>query len=205
MRYLKVFTDFVEDMKELGDAERGRLFTGMLEYAATGEEPDLRGNERILWGTAKKNIDNTREYAEKKRDAGRLGGISKQTQANASKTKQTEANASQKDKDKDKEREKEVNTDVFTKKKTAFSPPTVEQVREYCTERGNHVDAQAFVDFYTSKGWMIGKNKMRDWKAAVRTWERDEPKRGKKNPALQYEQKPISKTDFDALVVNLNE
>ena len=87
MRYLKVFTDFVEDMKELGDAERGRLFTGMLEYAATGEEPDLRGNERILWGTAKKNIDNTREYAEKKRDAGRLGGISKQTQAKKTKTK----------------------------------------------------------------------------------------------------------------------
>lgn len=178
MKYLKIFTDFTEDMKELGDAERGRLFTGMLEYAATGKEPDLRGNERILWGTAKKNIDNTREYAEKKRDAGRLGGISKQMQANASKTKQTEANASQKDKDKDKEIEKEVNTDVFTKKKTVFIPPTVDQVKAYCTERGNHVDAQAFVDFYTAKGWMIGKNKMRDWKAAVRTWERldDQPK-----------------------------
>ena len=61
MKYLKVFTDFVEDMKELGDAERGRLFTAMLEYAETGEEPALRGNERFTWGTAKKIIDKQRK------------------------------------------------------------------------------------------------------------------------------------------------
>lgn len=57
MKYLKVFTDFVEDMKELGFAERGRLFTAMLVYAETGEETSLPGNERFVWGTAKKNID----------------------------------------------------------------------------------------------------------------------------------------------------
>lgn len=55
-----------------------------------------------------------------------------------------------------------------------FSPPTVDEVRAYCVERKNSVDAAAFVDFYTSKGWMIGKNKMRSWQAAVRTWERNE-------------------------------
>lgn len=54
-----------------------------------------------------------------------------------------------------------------------FSPPTVEEVRAYCEQRGNGVDAEAFVNFYESKGWMIGKNKMKDWKAAVRTWERN--------------------------------
>lgn len=53
-----------------------------------------------------------------------------------------------------------------------FAPPTLEEVRAYCMERGNGVDPQKFVDFYESKGWMIGKNKMKDWKAAVRTWER---------------------------------
>lgn len=57
MKVLKVFTDFTVDMKELGDAERGRLFTAMLQYAATGIEPKLQGNERFVWGTAKKNID----------------------------------------------------------------------------------------------------------------------------------------------------
>lgn len=53
-----------------------------------------------------------------------------------------------------------------------FNPPSVEEVRAYCSERKNGVDAENFVDFYSSKGWMIGKNKMKDWKAAVRTWER---------------------------------
>lgn len=53
-----------------------------------------------------------------------------------------------------------------------FTPPDVIEVQAYCYERNNNVDAQAFVDFYSSKGWMVGKNKMKDWKAAVRTWER---------------------------------
>ena len=57
-----------------------------------------------------------------------------------------------------------------------FTPPAVEQVREYCRERGNCVDPQRFVDYYTSNGWMVGKNKMKDWKAAVRTWEQKEGK-----------------------------
>jgi len=52
-----------------------------------------------------------------------------------------------------------------------FIPPTVDQVREYCKERKNQVDAQRFVDFYEAKGWMVGKNKMKSWQAAVRTWE----------------------------------
>jgi len=54
---------------------------------------------------------------------------------------------------------------------TRFNPPAVEEVAAYCAERGNNVDAHAWWDFYQSKGWMVGKNKMKDWKAAVRTWE----------------------------------
>ena len=63
-----------------------------------------------------------------------------------------------------------------------FVPPTVEQVREYCLERGNIVDPQRFVDYYTANGWMVGKNKMKDWKAAVRTWEQNR-KESQKAPA----------------------
>ena len=55
-----------------------------------------------------------------------------------------------------------------------FMPPTREEVQQYITEQGYHVDAERFVDYYTSNGWMVGKNKMKDWKAAVRTWERKE-------------------------------
>lgn len=52
-----------------------------------------------------------------------------------------------------------------------FVPPTIEEVKAYCKERNNHVDAERFIDFYESKGWMVGKNKMKNWKACVRTWE----------------------------------
>lgn len=57
-------------------------------------------------------------------------------------------------------------------KNNIFKPPTVDEVRSYCLERGNNVNPETFVDFYSSKGWMVGKNKMKDWKAAVRNWER---------------------------------
>jgi len=55
-----------------------------------------------------------------------------------------------------------------------FVPPTPDEVREYCKERQNLLDAERFVDFYESKGWMVGKSKMKDWKAAVRNWERSQ-------------------------------
>ncbi len=60
-----------------------------------------------------------------------------------------------------------------------FTPPTVDEVSAYCQERSNKVDPQRFVDFYAAKGWMVGKNKMRDWKASVRTWESKEENHGK--------------------------
>ena len=72
------------------------------------------------------------------------------------------------------ETEKEEKSDVSQAKTrtTRFTPPTLEEVKAYCAERRNNVDAQRFVDYYTSNGWLVGKNKMKDWRAAVRTWER---------------------------------
>lgn len=62
-----------------------------------------------------------------------------------------------------------------SKKVARFVPPTVEEVQAYCAERGNKVDAQRFVDFYTANGWHQGRGKpIKDWRAAVRTWERDD-------------------------------
>ena len=60
-----------------------------------------------------------------------------------------------------------------------FTPPTVDEVRAYCQDRQNGVDPQRFVDYYTSNGWMVGKNKMKDWKAAVRTWEQKDKPQGR--------------------------
>ena len=72
------------------------------------------------------------------------------------------------DKNKNREDKNKSNSD-----RKRFTPPTIDEVTAYCQERGNNVDPERFVDFYTSKGWMVGRNKMKDWKAAVRTWERD--------------------------------
>lgn len=62
-----------------------------------------------------------------------------------------------------------------------FIPPTVEEVREYCIGRQNNINAEEFIDFYTSKNWMVGKNKMSDWRAAVRTWKHNKSNNSKKN------------------------
>lgn len=63
-----------------------------------------------------------------------------------------------------------------------FTIPTVEQVAEYCLERRNAVDAQRFVDHYTANGWKVGRNQMKDWKASVRTWEKNEHSGNGKQP-----------------------
>ena len=61
--------------------------------------------------------------------------------------------------------------DRLDKNIRGFTPPSIDEVSAYCNERKNGIDPQHFVDFYEAKGWMVGKNKMKDWKAAVRTWE----------------------------------
>jgi len=69
--------------------------------------------------------------------------------------------------------------------KERFKKPTLEEVKEYCEERNNGIDAEMFINFYESKGWMVGKNKMKDWKACVRTWEK------KSKHIIAKEEKPI--------------
>ena len=79
----------------------------------------------------------------------------------------------------EKEKEKDLKqgeNKTTTTEKNHFLKPCVEEIRAYCEERKNGIDAQYFYDYYESKGWMIGKNKMKDWKASVRTWERNSKK-----------------------------
>lgn len=76
-----------------------------------------------------------------------------------------------------------------------FVPPTLDDVKAYCQERKNNVDPEKWIDFYSSKGWMVGSNKMKDWKAAVRTWERsDKPN---KSTSSKPSTKPNSFNSFD--------
>ena len=198
MKYLKVFTDFVQDIGDLGDAERGRLFTAMLMYAETGEEPELRGNERFLWNTAKKNIDNQRaSYAARCEINARIATNRYQTSPESTKKHET-----CQDKDKDKEYKEILPIGSTKKAATAFHPPTVDEVKAYCLERKNRVDPVRFVDYYTANGWKVGKNPMKDWRAAVRTWEReDRPvERAKRNNTLlNYRETGTSHADMETI------
>ena len=83
-------------------------------------------------------------------------------------------------------------------KEKRFAPPSLNDVSAYIKEKGYSVDAEAFIDFYTSKGWKIGKDTMKDWKAAVRTWARRDtkPKSQKDNAFKNYEQRDC---DYDEL------
>lgn len=65
----------------------------------------------------------------------------------------------------------EINNTLSNNNTSRFVIPTIEEIRDYCQERHNSVDPTAFHNFYESKGWLVGKSKMKDWKAAVRTWE----------------------------------
>ena len=95
--------------------------------------------------------------------------------------------------DKNVKNEKNEKNDIY--KGNQFNPPTTEEVRAYCEERNNSVDATKWHDFYSSKGWMVGKNKMKDWKAAVRTWERNN-QRGGQSPKPKQPNRPKG---FDAI------
>jgi len=62
-----------------------------------------------------------------------------------------------------------------------MNAPTLEEVQDYCLQRRNGIDPSAFIDYYQSVGWMVGKKKMKDWQAAIRTWERNNKKQTPKN------------------------
>lgn len=100
--------------------------------------------------------------------------------SDAETTEETESETPQSKVKKSKEKKSNIyNTDTPKR----FIPPSLEEIQAYCRERNNNVDAQRWYDFYLSKNWMIGKNKMKDWKAAVRTWEKsDKDKPNVPNP-----------------------
>lgn len=167
--YFCAYHSYLKSVEPLNDAERGRLFTACLEYSMTGKSPDLRGNERFVFPMIREQID---------RDTEKYNAFTKKQSENASMRWHAVAcggisgiakNA--KEKEKEKENIKERTTNVVPKK--IFSKPSVSEVEQYCRERGNGIDAETFVDYYEARGWLFnGKQHMKDWKAAVRTWER---------------------------------
>lgn len=190
MKYLKVWTSFRDVIQPLTDAEKGRLFDMMLLYADSGEEPEeFVGNERFTWPAAKQSLDLMISENIRLTENGRKGGRPKTNENQEKPTEtngnQSEPNKSQKEKKRNemKGNEKEGNDILILEPRKRFQPPTADDVRAYCEEKGSFwIDPERFVDYYESRGWILTNGKkMVDWKAAVRLWEKNEKERQEKS------------------------
>ena len=123
------------------------------------------------------------EVCRKRSEAGKKGGETRARnlqQANATFAKQSLANQADTDTESDTESESDPETESDSDSEAvAVSesdpvPPPVEAVAAYCAERHNNIDAEKFCDYYAARGWMLGRERMADWRAAVRSWERRE-------------------------------
>lgn len=173
--YFCAYHSYIKQCKGLSDGELGRLFRALLEYSASGKVPELNGRESVAFDFMSANID---------RDAESYKDTCNRNRENIAKRYErirpnTTVYETYQEKEEEKEKEELLKKDIsneISKKSTRqkkFVPPTVEEVASYCLERKNKVDAAYFVDHYTSNGWKVGKQNMKDWKAAVRTWEKN--------------------------------
>ena len=173
--YFCAYHSYIKQCKGLSDGELGRLFRALLEYSASGKVPELNGRESVAFDFMSANIDRDAESYKDTCNRNREN-ISKRYERIRSNTSVYET---YQEKEEEKEKEELLKKDIsneISKKSTRqkkFVPPTEEEVAAYCLERKNKVDAAYFVDHYTSNGWKVGKQNMKDWKAAVRTWEKN--------------------------------
>lgn len=193
--YFCAYHSMLDATRKLSDAEVGRLFRGLLHYSATGEQPDnLQGREEIVFDIFSQQIDREVEKYQAACERNR-------TNRNQSSRPVTTRNdlLQEKEKEKEKEEEKDKDKRGDIRARTRFTPPTVEEVAVYATERGyTGFSAERFIAYYESNGWKVGRNPMKDWRAAVRNWaskDKDKPvgrSEGWHNPALDYEQRDYS-------------
>lgn len=173
--YFCAYHSYIKQCKGLSDGELGRLFRALLEYSASGKVPELNGRESVAFDFMSANIDRDAESYKDTCNRNRENITKRYERIRAN----TAVYETYQEKEEEKEKEELLKKDIsneISKKSTRqkkFVPPTVEEVAAYCLERKNKVDAAYFVDHYTSNGWKVGKQNMKDWKAAVRTWERN--------------------------------
>lgn len=198
---MNVYDSIVDSIQELDPATRGEIYTAVIEYLRFEREPDLDGMSqiaRVLFMSFKPNLDN--QIAKSK--AGKRSGESRREQAanerrtNGEQNANTALNKTRTEREQNaNEQEQEQETEKPSadaegqKRATRFVRPTPEEVDAYIAEKGySGFTGQQFCDHYEANGWMRGKNRIRDWKACVRTWQvrrlaRDGPKR---KPAAYY-------------------
>ena len=181
--------DYLEEMEALNDAEFGRLTRALLVYSMTGEQLALCGNERFYAKRVMAQEDRFKasydDISTTRREAGKAGAAArwqngKRIFANGKNGKAIVANGKNGNTETNTETKTNTNTQLSNDSKgdiraKRFTPPTLAEVQSYVAERHSPVDPQEFIDFYESKGWMVGKTPMKNWIAACRNaekWER---------------------------------
>lgn len=194
LAYLQIFQDAAEYINLLDDAQRGRILTAMMAYAFQNESPEFEsGMEKMAWIALRRMIDQSKASLEGKRAGGKARQqATAEGQQEPADNKQTSADAQQVSAEGQQEsaetsnikesriknqesRDKKQDLNGGINARSRFTPPTVEEVRSYCGEKGLRVDPERFMAYYESNGWMVGKNRMKDWHAAVRTWSLRDP------------------------------
>ena len=194
------YRSYYDALKELPAEEFRDIVLAVCAYALDGDEPELSGVARAIFTLIRPTLEVGRSKAENRSRAEQTSISAEQTGNSPEQTKnkpeQTQNKRKQtgnkpeqtrnkpeqtrKEKEKEKEREKESENDSYCSPPPPsgpkrFVPPTLAEVQSYVAQRQSPVDPQGFIDFYASKGWMVGKTPMKDWKAACRnaeTWER---------------------------------
>ena len=152
----------INALRALPAEQAKEAFLAIADYALDGTEPEEQGIGYVMLQMVKPIIDKNNKKAEN-----RIRNKQEQTGTKENEPKQIEHIKGKGEKVKGKEKE------CIGR----FTPPSAEQVREYSRESGHDIDVDKFIDFYECKGWMVGKNKMKDWKAAVRNWSRSDSQR----------------------------
>lgn len=187
------YRSFADAIAGLPLEEYKKVMQAIIGYALDGTEPTAGGIEYTVFRLVKPQIDaNNKRY-----ENGKKGGrpITKQEPSDNQDVTKKKPNNNQdvtnpqpnvyvNDND-----IKKKDTNVSKEKASRFKPPTVTEVEDYCREKEYHIDCERFVDFYRSKDWMVGKNKMKDWRAAVRNWARGN--------RLELTAKPAQGTKFN--------
>lgn len=173
--YFCAYHSYIKQCKGLSDGELGRLFRALLEYSASGKVPELNGRESVAFDFMSANIDRDAESYKDTCNRNRENISKRYERIRANTTVYETYQEKEEEKEKEELLKKDISNEISKKstRQKKFVPPTVEEVASYCLERKNKVDAAYFVDHYTSNGWKVGKQNMKDWKAAVRTWEKN--------------------------------
>ena len=164
MTFYRSYWEAVKRLRK--SADRLSALEAILAYALDGEELDRTDAADAIFVLVKPFLDVAARKSKGGKIATRVDEESDKT------TERVEEESDNNIKNKKKNKLKVKNNMLENSAHTRFTSPTLNEVAAYCSERGNGVDPQQFIDFYTSKGWKVGDQPMKDWKAAVRTWER---------------------------------